>query len=84
MLVAFLCGGTLRRLARQWLDDPNYSHRLFVPSTGMLFWMGRKRWMQSPVRPSLAVLSIIAIAAVMRVIGRLGRNSSCCARRLSC
>jgi len=57
-------------LVRQWLDDPNYTHGLFVvPMAAVLAWRRRGRLAGIPARPSLAGLSLVVIAALVYVVG---------------
>ena len=73
VLVALLYSHVVVKLARQWLDDPNYSHGFFVPlCAGLLLWMNRKTWMAKPLEPSGAGMVFIVAAMGLLVVGTLG------------
>lgn len=57
-------------LVRQWLDDPNYTHGLFViPMAAMLAWRRRDRVAAIPARTSAAGLALLAGAAAVYIVG---------------
>ncbi len=52
--IAFLYHTTLTKLARDWWDDPNYSHGLLVPLIiAYILWTERERLARIPPRPAL-------------------------------
>ncbi len=52
--LAFLYYTTFVKLARDWWDDPNYSHGLLVPIIiGYILWTERERLARIPLRPAL-------------------------------
>src|SRR5438132_10709160 len=52
-LLIGLYGGILRDLARQWWDDPNYTHGFLVPLfSGFLVWQRRKELTALPRKGS--------------------------------
>jgi len=62
----------LRSLARQWWDDPNYGHAVFVPVfAAYVLWRQRARWRAVPVRPSDYGLPIMALALGLLILGIL-------------
>lgn len=60
-------------LVAQWLDDPNYTHGLFIPAmAGVLIWRRRERLAAAPVRPSLWGVVVLLAAAALYVVGVAG------------
>jgi exosortase len=78
ILFALLCllyGRIVVNLARQWLDDPNYSHGFFVPvCAALLLWTHRKTWITVPLQPSNWGLLFAAVAMGLLVVGTLGAD----------
>jgi exosortase len=57
-------------LVRQWLDDPNYTHGLFVvPMAAVLAWRRRDRIAESPARPSAVGMAVLVLAAAFYMLG---------------
>jgi exosortase len=72
-LGSLLYGPVIVKLARQWFDDPNYSHGFFVPlCSALLLWINRKSWIGKPLEPSLTGLLIVISAMGLLVVGSLG------------
>jgi len=72
-LVVILYAPVLSSLARQWWDDPNYSHGVFVPLFAIyILWHERDRWRALPHHPSNFGFAIILCAIGLRVLGTLG------------
>jgi exosortase len=60
-------------MARQWWDDPNYSHGLLVPLfVAFMLWRGRARWSSVPVRASNYGLLVMFFATGLLILGTLG------------
>jgi len=56
----------------QWIDDPNYTHGLFVvPMALMLAWRRRSRVAEFNAEPSYWGLAGLAVAVVMYLVGIL-------------
>ena len=63
----------IRGLVDAWSTDDNYSHGFFiVPLAAYFAWERRHRLAQTPVRPSLAGLVIVAGSLMLLVAGILG------------
>jgi exosortase len=72
-LVLIMYASVLASLARQWWNDPNYSHGFFVPLfAGYVLWCFRDRWLALPLRPKNPGLAIMMLAVALRVLGMLG------------
>jgi exosortase len=72
-LVLMIYAPVLGSLARQWWNDPNYSHGFFVPLfAGYVLWSSRHRWLALPLRPKNFGLAIMILAVALRVLGMLG------------
>jgi exosortase len=72
-LVLIMYASVLASLARQWWNDPNYSHGFFVPVfAGYVLWRSRHRWLALPLRPKNFGLAIMILAITLRVLGMLG------------
>jgi len=52
--LAFAYATVLRKLGIDWWTDQNYSHGLLIPFViGFILWSNRKRFKQTPARPSV-------------------------------
>src|SRR5690242_301875 len=72
-LVVIMYAPVLSSLARQWWDDPNYGHGVFVPMfASYVLWCERVRWRALPHHPSNFGFAIIVCAIGLRVLGMLG------------
>ncbi len=72
-LVLVLYAPALGSMARQWWDDPNYSHGLLVPIfVAFLLWKDRARWSSVSVRPSDYGLPVMVLAIGLLMLGTLG------------
>ncbi len=73
LLLAWLYASILTRLFAQWLNDPNFSHGIFVPAFALfVLWQDRKRLQQVAAAPSWSGLALIVIGLLMLVLGVLG------------
>jgi exosortase len=71
-LVVILYARVLVSLARQWGNDPNYSHGLFVPLfAAYVLWIERERWGAIPSRTNNFGFAIMLFAAALLVLGTL-------------
>jgi exosortase len=71
-LTVIMYAPVLRSMARQWWDDPNYGHAMFVPVfVAYVLWRERARWRAVPVRPSDYGLPIMALALGLLILGML-------------
>jgi exosortase len=72
-LLWLLYARVVANLARQWFDDPNYSHGIFVPiCCALLLWIHRKSWMATPLQPSTSGLLFVVAAMGLLLVGTLG------------
>jgi exosortase len=72
-LVVIMYAPVLRSLARQWWDDPNYGHGIFVPVfAAYVLWCERDRWRALPLRPNNFGFAIMLFAIGLQVLGMLG------------
>jgi exosortase len=72
-LVAIMYAPVLSSLARQWWDDPNYGHGVFVPMfAAYVLWWERDCWRVLPRRPSNFGFAIMLFAIGLQVLGTLG------------
>lgn len=63
----------LARLVRQWLDDPDMGHGLFVPFVaGYIAWRKREEILSEPAAPSWWGLLLVAYAALQLLMATLG------------
>src|SRR6266478_6541330 len=75
-LVVILYAPVLRSLERQWLDDPNYGHGIFVPIfAAYVLWCERDRWCAQPIRANDFGLAIMLFAVGLLVLGTLGAET---------
>ena len=73
ILVVILYAPVLGSLGRQWLDDPNYGHGIFVPIfAAYVLWRERDRWSALPVRGNNFGLMIMLFAIALLALGTLG------------
>lgn len=73
MLILWLYGPTLVRLATQWWQDPNFSHGFFVPLFSIFaVWQNRAQFSQITPRPSSAGFLILSSAMLMLIVGQMG------------
>src|SRR5579871_3084061 len=73
LLVVLLYANVVARLVQQWIDDPNYSHELFVPfCAAILLWVKRKAWLETRLAPSISGTFLIVAAMGLLVAGTLG------------
>ena len=72
-LVMIMYVSVLSSLARQWWDDPNYSHGVFVPLfAAYVLWSERARLRALPFRPNNFGLVIMLFAIGLLLLGTLG------------
>ena len=73
LLVGWLYSSILFHLAKQWFNDPNFSHGLFVPAFSLfVLWQDRARLAREPRKPSSWGLPVVAFALSVLVVGVLG------------
>jgi exosortase D (VPLPA-CTERM-specific) len=73
LLIAWLYGSILARLFAQWLNDPNFSHGIFVPAFSLfVLWQNRQRLSSLAPAPSWSGLAILVCALLMLMLGVLG------------
>jgi len=73
VLIAWLYASILVRLFAQWIDDPNFSHGIFVPAFALfVLWQDRKKLKLMEPAPSWTGLPIIVLSLSMLVLGVLG------------
>ncbi len=73
LLTAWLYWSILFHLAKQWSNDPNFSHGFFVPAFSLfVLWRDRDRLARQPREPSSWGLLIVAFALTVLVVGVLG------------
>ena len=73
LLIGWLYGSVLFHLAKQWSNDPNFSHGFFVPLFSLfVLWQDRDRLAREPRDPSSSGLLIVVFALVVLVAGVLG------------
>jgi exosortase len=72
-LVAVLYKDIFAALARQWWNDPNFSHGFFVPVlSGYLVWERREALAALPLKPSWWGLAIMLFAVGVLLLGTFG------------
>src|SRR4051812_48752901 len=60
-------------LARDWLNDGNYSHGLLlVPVAGFIVWQRRQQFADAPARPSIWGFALAAASLALLIAGTLG------------
>jgi exosortase len=73
LLIGWLYSSILFHLAKQWSNDPNFSHGFFVPAFSLfVLWQDRDRLAREPRDPSSWGLLIVVFALVVLVAGVLG------------
>jgi exosortase len=73
LLVIWLYASILARLFAQWINDPNFSHGIFVPLFALfVLWQDRNRLKLIEPAPSWVGLPIIVVALSMLILGVLG------------
>ena len=75
-VLAGLYAGILRDLARQWWDDPNYTHGFLVPIfSGFLVWQRRKQLAALPVKGSWIGLPVLLAGLGALLLGEIGAEN---------
>jgi exosortase len=73
LLVGWLYSSILFHLAKQWFNDPNFSHGFFVPAFSLfVLWQDRARLAREPRKSSSWGLLVVAFALSILVVGELG------------
>jgi len=71
--MAWVYGGIMVSLGRQWANDDNYSHGFFViPLAAFFAWERRDVLRRADRRPSAVGLLVIGASLLLLVAGRLG------------
>jgi exosortase len=72
-LILVLYAPVLKRLVRQWWDDPDFGHGfLVVPFVAYIVWTTRQRWLRLRLEPRNSGLAIILLAVALLVLGSVG------------
>jgi exosortase len=72
-LVVIMYAPVFSSLARQWWDDPNYGHGVFVPVfAAYVLWCERDRWRAQTLRTNNFGFAIMIFAIGLRVLATLG------------
>jgi exosortase D (VPLPA-CTERM-specific) len=73
LLIAWLYGSILTRLFSQWINDPNFSHGIFVPAFSLfVLWQNRNRLASLAPAPSWVGMLAIVCALLLLMMGVLG------------
>src|SRR5438876_5930044 len=73
LMVLWLYWDVLRLLVRDWMNDANFSHGVFVPAFSIfVLWQEREKLRSLPIARSWAGLPIVAGALVLLIVGTLG------------
>ena len=73
LLVAWLYCSILARLFTQWINDPNFSHGIFVPAFALfVLWKNRNDLNTIKPGPSWTGVPLIVSALIILVLGVLG------------
>lgn len=73
VLIVWLYASILARLFAQWINDPNFSHGIFVPAFALfVLWQDRKKLKAIAPAPSWSGLPILIGALLMLMLGVLG------------
>jgi exosortase len=71
--MAWVYGGIMVGLGRQWANDDNYSHGFFViPLAAFFAWERRDALRKAERRPSLGGLVVVGVSLLLLIAGRLG------------
>jgi exosortase len=71
--IAWVYGGIMVSLGRQWANDDNYSHGFFViPLAAFFAWERRDVLRRARQRPSAVGLFVIGLSLLLLIAGRLG------------
>ena len=71
--VVAVFGPTLAILARQWWEDPNYSHGLVIPLLcGYIIWRQKDDLASAPSKPSTWGAAFVCISLMALIVGSLG------------
>jgi len=63
----------LKRLAIQWMDDPDMGHGFFVPLvTGLIIWQRREELAKTEIRPNWWGFALVVWGAMQMILGTLG------------
>src|SRR5438105_296020 len=73
MLVLWLYWDVLRLLVRDWMNDANFSHGVFVPAFSIfVLWQEREKLRSLAIARSWTGVPIVAGALVLLIVGTLG------------
>ena len=73
LVLAIVYAPVAAQLARDWWNDPNYSHGLLIPIiSGFLLWRHRRELAATPLRPSNLAFLGVAVSASLLVVGVAG------------
>jgi exosortase len=73
LLTAWLYRSILARLFAQWMNDPNFSHGIFVPLFALfVLWQNRSMRERIEPAPSWAGVPVLVCALIMLTLGVLG------------
>jgi exosortase len=72
-LVLVLYAPILEALAKQWWNDQDFGHGLFIPFvSSYVLWRDRKVWREKPIRPNNWGLLAMIGAVALLILGSLG------------
>ena len=72
LLAAWLYAPLALRVARQWWQDPNYTHGFFVPIFSLfLIWQKRATLAALPMKPAWSGLVILLFALIALILGTI-------------
>ncbi len=73
LLIAWLYAPIIARLFLQWINDPNFSHGVFVPVFALfVLWQDREKLTAIAPAPSWTGLPLVVLSLLMLVLGVLG------------
>jgi exosortase D (VPLPA-CTERM-specific) len=73
LLIAWLYASILARLFLQWINDPNFSHGIFVPLFALfVLWQDREKLAALAPAPSWAGLPLVLLSLLVLSLGVLG------------
>jgi exosortase len=76
-LIALLYGPVVLAMARQWWEDPNWSHGFLVPVfSAFVFWRERRRWLGARGHGHWLGLLGLASAVLLLILGSLAAELS--------